>query len=132
MSSTSQAKPITNHTQCPTSSNLYIYNATLSLAEHYAQGFQYTIYQYIVVKICCLFSPLHTHTLCLRPGGAINLISTLQNKKLTKWQTKNCPQGGQESRAVAEVVTMCMYVCVCLHSYLCACHFWILNMYAGD
>lgn len=28
-SSTTQAKPITNHTQCPTS-NLYIYNATLS------------------------------------------------------------------------------------------------------
>lgn len=139
-SSTTQAKPITNHTQCPTS-NLYIYNATLShsLAGHYAQGFQNTIYQYIVVKICCLFphyTHTHSHTLCLRPGGAINLISTLQNKKLTKWQTKNCPQGGQESTPVAEVdmvwLYMCVCVSVCLHTYLCACHFWILNMYAGD
>lgn len=133
-SSTTQAKPITNHTQCPTS-NLYIYNATLSgwtlctrIPEHHLP-----IY---CRKNMLPFSPLHTHshTLCLRPGGAINLISTLQNKKLTKWQTKNCPQGGQESTPVAEVDMVWLYVCVCvcLHTYLCACHFWILNMYAGD
>lgn len=85
--------------------NLYIYNVKL---KHYAQGFQ-SISSAIYCRknmspfllLLCLSIPFSLHlspalslklsvcfraaTLCLRPGGAINIISTLQHKKLDHW-----------------------------------------------
>lgn len=58
------------------------------------------------------------------PVGAINLISTLQNKKKKK-QTKNCPPCVDSSLGTGHSVSRC----VCVFAFLSV---WILNMYEGN